>query len=146
MPVHAAAPGPTVTAPLRNGEPWLDTRGQRIQAHGGGLLQIDGWWYWYLDSGCTGWDPNPARSAVTDDPWGEWHELGNPCSGPVAERSFTGQSTFLQSLPDGRLLAVFDRWDPQDLADSRYLWLEASIDGGELSVPWRAAWRGLRTG
>lgn len=101
--------------------------------------------YWYLASGCTGWAPNPARAAVADDLWGEWRELGNPCVGPGADRTFACQSTFLQPLPDGRLLAMFDRWDPRNLADSRYFWLEASIDERGLSVPWRAEWRGLST-
>ena len=35
--------------------------------------------YWFVASGCTGWDPNPARSAVADSIWGPWKELGNPC-------------------------------------------------------------------
>src|SRR5262245_36843754 len=29
------------------GECWLDTAGHPIQAHGGGILQHDGFYYWY---------------------------------------------------------------------------------------------------
>ena len=29
------------------GRPWLDTRGNRIQAHAGGLSYENGQWYWY---------------------------------------------------------------------------------------------------
>ena len=29
------------------GQPWLDTDGQRIQAHGGAVYYEDGWYYWY---------------------------------------------------------------------------------------------------
>lgn len=29
------------------GQPWLDTRGERIQAHGGGIFYADGIYYWY---------------------------------------------------------------------------------------------------
>ena len=29
------------------GRPWLDTRGNRIQAHAGGLFYENGQWYWY---------------------------------------------------------------------------------------------------
>ena len=32
---------------FRNGEPWLDTDGNVILAHGGHMLHHDGWWYWY---------------------------------------------------------------------------------------------------
>ena len=30
--------------------PWLDVTGQPIHAHGGGLLQADGQWFWYGES------------------------------------------------------------------------------------------------
>ncbi len=32
---------------IRPGDVWLDTKGERIQAHGGSLLQHDGAFYWY---------------------------------------------------------------------------------------------------
>ena len=43
---------PPVAAPhhqdaIRPGQPWLDTEGKRIQAHGGAVLYEDGCYYWY---------------------------------------------------------------------------------------------------
>ncbi|XVQ15493.1 family 43 glycosylhydrolase [Spirillospora sp. CA-255316] len=32
---------------IRPGQPWLDTKGERIQAHGGSILELDGTFYWY---------------------------------------------------------------------------------------------------
>ncbi|MGP4101715.1 family 43 glycosylhydrolase [Nonomuraea sp. KM90] len=32
---------------IRPGRPWLDTKGERIQAHGGSILYADGTFYWY---------------------------------------------------------------------------------------------------
>lgn len=32
---------------IRPGQPWLDTEGKRIQAHGGAVLYKDGTYYWY---------------------------------------------------------------------------------------------------
>jgi len=32
---------------IRPGQVWLDTKGERIQAHGGSVLFFDGWYYWY---------------------------------------------------------------------------------------------------
>ena len=32
---------------IRPGQVWLDTKGERIQAHGGSVMFWDGWYYWY---------------------------------------------------------------------------------------------------
>lgn len=50
--------------------------------------------YYLMMSGCTGWAPNAARSAVAESVWGPWRELGNPCEGPGAETTYDSQSTF----------------------------------------------------
>lgn len=34
-------------ASIRPGTPWLDTKGERIQAHGGSILHVDGTFHWY---------------------------------------------------------------------------------------------------
>ena len=32
---------------INPGKVWLDTKGERIQAHGGSVMFWDGWYYWY---------------------------------------------------------------------------------------------------
>ena len=32
---------------IRSGVPWYDTEGRTIDAHGGGMLQVDGTTFWY---------------------------------------------------------------------------------------------------
>jgi hypothetical protein len=98
--------------------------------------------YWFIASGCTGWDPNPARSAVADSIWGPWKELGNPCRGRKAARTFGGQSTFVFPAPGRENAFIFmaDRWNKKRLPDSRYLWLPLVFDGGRPVLPWRASW------
>ena len=32
---------------IRPGQPWLDTNGHPIQAHGGSIITVDGVFYWY---------------------------------------------------------------------------------------------------
>ena len=32
---------------IRPGQVWLDTKGERIQAHGGSVMEWDGYYYWY---------------------------------------------------------------------------------------------------
>lgn len=41
-----ALSGDTLPAAIRSGEAWVDTRGERINAHGGGMLFHEGWYYW----------------------------------------------------------------------------------------------------
>ena len=98
--------------------------------------------YYFMASGCTGWDPNPARSAVADSIWGPWQELGNPCTGNDAQITYRGQSTFVFPVvgkPHAMILMA-DRWNKQDLPDSRYLWLPLQIRQGKPVVAWEDAW------
>jgi hypothetical protein len=99
--------------------------------------------YYFMASGCTGWAPNPARSAVADSIWGPWTELGNPCRGPGAEKTFQGQSSFILPVAGrpGTFVFIGDRWNSGDLADSRYLWLPVTMTEKGFEIPWRDAWR-----
>lgn len=68
-------------------------------------------------SGCTGWAPNAARSAVAESIWGPWRELGNPCEGPGAETTYDSQSTFVIAVAGtDRYIYMGDRWNPADAA------------------------------
>lgn len=99
--------------------------------------------YYLIASGCTGWDPNAARSAVADNIFGPWTELGNPCRGENAETTFGSQSTFVLPVagrPD-TFIAMFDRWKKWDLQDSRYVWLPLEFDPkGQPIVRWEERW------
>ena len=55
--------------------------------------------YYIIASGCSGWDPNAARSAVATNIFGPWTEFGNPCRGRDAETTYLCQSTFVLPLP-----------------------------------------------
>ncbi len=98
--------------------------------------------YYLIASGCTGWLPNAARSAVADQIFGPWTELGNPCRGPDADKTFQGQSTFVlrvEGRPD-TYIAMFDRWKQWELADSRYVWLPVRFENGAPIVQWQESW------
>jgi hypothetical protein len=45
----AVAAGALLAAPpvIKPGDPWLDNRGERIQAHGGGITSFKGSYYWF---------------------------------------------------------------------------------------------------
>lgn len=99
--------------------------------------------YHLIASGCTGWAPNAARSVVAESIWGPWTELGNPCAGKDAEITFSGQSTFVLPVAGKADAFIFmaDRWNKDDLADSRYLWLPLTFgDRGEPVIRWQDEW------
>ena len=102
-----------------------------------------------IASGCTAWAPNAARAAVADNIFGPWTELGNPCRGKDADKTFHSQSTFVLPVQGRESTFIFmaDRWNQWDLADSRYVWLPLEFDSdGKPSVRWREKWSLLQFG
>ncbi len=99
--------------------------------------------YYLIASGCSGWDPNTARSAVADSIFGPWTELGNPCHGADADITFFCQSSFVLPVAGqtNTFIAMFDRWKKWDLQDSRYVWLPLEFDtDGKPQVQWKDQW------
>ncbi len=99
--------------------------------------------YYLIASGCTGWAPNAARSAVATSIMGEWTELKNPCQGDKAHITFGGQSTFILPVSKGgKTLYIFcaDIWRPQNAIDGRYLWLPMQFDGDQIKLEWQNEW------
>ncbi len=81
--------------------------------------------YYLMTSGCTGWTPNEAIYYMADTPLGPWKEMGNPCVGNEREVTFRTQSTciFPVDAKNGKFIYMGDRWTPDDIGDSRYVWL-----------------------
>jgi hypothetical protein len=98
--------------------------------------------YWLIASGCTGWAPNAARSAVADTMLGPWRELGNPCDGPEADTTFRSQGAYLLPVAGrpGAVIFLADRWNQHDLPDSRYVWLPVRWEAGRPRLRWQDAW------
>lgn len=86
--------------------------------------------YYFIGSGCTGWAPNAARSAVADSIFGPWTELGNPAAEEGGETTYDSQNTFVLTLPDDRHLYMGDRWCPKNAIDGRYIWLPIIFENG----------------
>ena len=102
-----------------------------------------------ISSGCTGWDPNVAEIAVADSVMGEWTVIGNPCTGKDSDKTFYGQSTYVQPVIGKKdaYIAMFDRWNKTDLEHSLYIWLPVIIEEGpviieegKITIPWRDNW------
>ncbi len=98
--------------------------------------------YYMITSGCTGWDPNVALIAVADSMLGMWTMTSNPCKGTEAEITFRSQSTFILPVNGKNIsyIAMFDRWNKTNLADSRYVWLPLVFENGNPVIEWRDQW------
>jgi hypothetical protein len=100
--------------------------------------------YYLFTSGCTGWKPNPTRSAVADSIFGPWTELGNPFIGPddCWLTSCESQPTFILPVAgrEGAFIYLADRWNPQDAIDGRYVWLPLQFRDGRPRIVWMDQW------
>lgn len=100
--------------------------------------------YYMITSGCTGWDPNAARSAVAESMLGEWTLLGNPCRGTEEENNttFQSQSTYVIPVQGKKDAFIFmgDRWTPDNAIDGRYIWLPVEWEDGKPVLNWRSEW------
>ena len=100
--------------------------------------------YYLISSGCTGWDPNPARSAVASHPFGPWKELGNPCRGSdeQVKTTFHSQSTYILPVPgkNDKFIYMGDRWTPENAIDGRYIWLPIEFEDEKPILKWHDEW------
>ena len=48
---------------------------------------------------------------------------------------------FALSLPEGRVILMLDRWNPQNAIDGRYLWLPVEFDGERPIIRPPAPWQ-----
>jgi hypothetical protein len=105
------------------------------------LFKQDGTYY-LITSGCTGWDPNAARSFKSKSIWGPWESLGNPCVGKGAELTFESQSTYILPVAGKKDAFIFiaDRWRPKNPIDGRYLWLPIKLVNGKPVIEWKDEW------
>lgn len=96
--------------------------------------------YYMFTSGTTGWKPNPGRVSSADKLSGEWKELGNPCRGKEDENktTFRSQSTFVLQIPGKKNTFIYlgDRWIPENLANSRHIWLPIEWENGNPVIRW----------
>ncbi|MBN9300220.1 MULTISPECIES: glycoside hydrolase family 43 protein [Dysgonomonas] len=98
--------------------------------------------YYMMMSGCTGWDPNQARSAISDSILGQWTELGNPCINDTKETTFDSQSTFILPVQNKENTFIYmgDRWTPQNAIDGRYVWLPVEFENNKFEIMWQDKW------
>lgn len=99
-------------------------------------------YYYMITSGCTGWDPNEARSFRSKSVLGPWETLGNPCVGEDANLTFHSQSTYILPVQGKKDAFIFmaDRWRPKNPIDGRYVWLPLRVEDGKPVLEWYDRW------
>ncbi len=100
--------------------------------------------YFMFTSGTTGWNPNPARLSVSGKLTGDWKLIGNPCRGTEDENKITfgSQSTFILNIQGKKSAFIFmgDKWNPDNLSDSRHIWLPVEWEKGNPVIRWYRNW------
>ncbi len=104
------------------------------------IIKRDGKYY-LMTSGATGWAPNQARYWMANEIFGEWKDMGDPCIGDEKRTTFDSQSTCIFEADDGTIVYMGDRWNSDNLSDSRYIWLPVLFDDeGKMSISWQDSW------
>jgi hypothetical protein len=128
---------------------YLDFTGRYIRVLPGGSNEAPAIFfskgkYFMFTSGTTGWKPNAARLSVAKKIFGAWESVGNPCRGTEDENKITFGSQSTQILPvqgkKNAFIYMGDRWIPENLADSRHIWLPIEWEKGNPVIKWYPNW------
>ena len=107
---------------------------------GGALVHYQGLYY-VIGSHLTGWKPNPnvyATATSLSGPWTNFEDIAPPES-----NTYGAQSTMLLKVTGRKSTTVIfmgDIWRPEQLPDSRYLWMPLQIGGGKMSLSLPREW------
>jgi hypothetical protein len=79
---------------------------------------------------------------VANSIWGPWNELGNPAQGADADTTYGSQTAYVLPVEGkpGAFVWMGDRWRPDNLVDSRYVWLPVQFTGEKFIIPWMNSW------
>lgn len=99
--------------------------------------------YYLITSACTGWNPNQAEYAVTNHPLAEYEVMGDPCIDDHNKTTFESQSNYVLPIDEekGKFIYIGDRWKPEDLGNSTYVWLPLYMtEEGKIEIHWKDEW------
>lgn len=114
----------TANTEFRPGEVWRDTDGKPIQAHGGGVLFADGTYYWYGEN-------KDAETVNKKVPF-----TGFGCYASTDLLNWRNLGIVLAPVPDDPNHDLH----PDNLRDSRYVWLPLELAGGQPGIAWHERW------
>ena len=94
--------------------------------------------YYIMTSGLSGWNPNPTRIYKSSTINGTYVDEGLTCLNDTNSNSYGSQPTFVLPVDENKygykFIAMFDKWNTQDLSQSSYLWLPLILQDGKFYV------------
>ncbi|WP_138754327.1 S-layer homology domain-containing protein [Paenibacillus sinopodophylli] len=97
--------------------------------------------YYMITSGATGWAPNVGKYTVADNIMGPWKTMRDVA--PGSSTTYGSQSTQVITVDAaaGKFIYMGDRWNQNDLANSRYIWLPIEFGKeDEIKLRWEDEW------
>ena len=104
------------------------------------LFKLNGRYY-LLGSHKSGWKTNDnayTTSTSLASGWAKWKGFA-----PAGSRTFNSQTTFVLPVAGSKattFMFMGDRWDPNSLGTSTYIWLPLTVQGTTVSMAWHARW------
>lgn len=104
------------------------------------VVKVDGLYYQF-GSDLTGWSTNDNRYSTAESlagPWSEWRLFA-----PEGSHTFDSQVSVVLPVETANGLAhvyLGDRWLPDDLVNSRAVWLPMRVGDGQAQLEWRDSW------
>ena len=97
-----------------------------------------------ITSAQSGWQPTSAFVFTADSMMGDWTFLGYPCVGTELQQrtTFGSQGTYVLPVAGAQDAFIFmaDRWQADNLIDSRYVWLPIQWYKGMPLLQWQQCW------
>jgi Glycosyl hydrolases family 43 len=97
--------------------------------------------YYLLTSHRTGWNTNDnvySTATSLSGPWSSWKLFA-----PSGSKTFNSQTTFVLPVTGSQATTYMfmgDRWRPDSLGTSPYIWLPLTVKGTSVSMAWHAKW------
>ncbi|KAL0483607.1 xylan 1,3-beta-xylosidase [Acrasis kona] len=105
------------------------------------IVKVDGLYY-LLGSKLTGWSTNDNVYSTSRSLSGPWSPFTNVA--PIGTKTFDSQSTFIVTLHGSEVTSyiyIGDRWNPDNLSDSRYMWMPLYVSNGTMKINSDKQWK-----
>ncbi|MGA4892387.1 glycoside hydrolase family 43 protein [Klebsiella pneumoniae] len=103
--------------------------------------------YFLITSGVNGFGPSSARLSFSDNIFGNWKSSGSPVKDSSKNNittTFFSQGTYIlkvNSQEVDKYIFMADRWDPDNLNNSTYVWLPLTFENNLPTIKWHDKWQ-----
>jgi len=97
--------------------------------------------YYLLGSHLSGWSTNPNQYTTAPSMAGPWSDYKDVA--PGSPNTYDSQTAFILQVGGKKTTSYIymgDRWRPNNLSDSRYMWMPLQVGDGVMSLPAPTPW------